>query len=65
VQGEEWREGADGLSGRITKLTVKCETVDYNCSLRSLELAVFKRRNGAICFKLALALRNLSLETAM
>jgi hypothetical protein len=39
--------------------------VDYNCSLRSLELAVFKRRNGAICFKLALALRNLSLETAM
>ena len=49
------------------KMTVKCLTLDYDSVfLQSLELVVFKRRrNGAICSELALALRNLSLGTAM
>ena len=49
------------------KTTVKCLTLDYDSVfLQSLELVVFKRRrNGAICSELALALRNLSLGTAM
>ena len=69
VIGRGWRENADGLSGWIIlmKMTVKCLTLDYDSVfLQSLELVVFKRRrNGAICSELALALRNLSLGTAM
>lgn len=47
-------------------MTVKCLTLDYDSVfLPTLELAIFKKRNGAICSELALALRNLSLGTVM
>lgn len=62
-KGEEVREEVETrLSGRIllTKMAAKGETLDYDCCLRSLKLDVFQQRNGAICFKLALAPRSLS-----
>lgn len=62
-----WEEVETGLLGRIlpTKTAAKGETLEYDCCLRSLELDVFQQRNGAICFKLALAPRSLSLGTAL
>lgn len=67
-KGEEVQgEVETGLLSRIliTKMAAKGETLEYDCCLRSLKLDVFQQRNGAVCFKLALAPRSLSLGTTL